>query len=182
MASKKDGLITLVWSIVKASLVTFVSMFVGSLVISRLGKDIESRAVINLMYDIFLMGAYAVCFYYFHMYPRIVTYKRHHDGFDVKAELTAFIRAEGFLLFIFYGACAVLIEICDIVPVGAVSFIGTVFTDISLGAVWTGVPVPILRSVLAFAYACAMSCVLALLRSRKIYKNDLAANARRREH
>ena len=179
MAGKKNVLLPLVWNIVKASLVTFGSMFIGTLVISWLAKDIESRTVINFLYDLFLMAAYAVFFYRFHMYPRIVTYTRHREDFDVRAEAAAFIRAEGYLLVIFYGVCAVLMEVVQIIPSGAVSFIGTVFTDISLGAVWTGIPVPVLRAVLAFAYACGMSCLLALFRSRKIYKEELAEQAKR---
>lgn len=181
MVDRKKQLFSLAWNVVKASLATFGSMFIGTLVISWLAKDVDSRAVINFLYDLFLMAAYAVFLYRFHMYPRMTTYKRHTESFDAKGELATFVRTEGYLLFIFYGLCAVLLEVVNIMPMGAFAFIGTVFTDISLGAVWTGLPVPILRAVLAFVYACAVSSGLAWIRSRKIYKNDLAANARRRE-
>ena len=102
--------------------------------------------------------------------------------FDLKKEFGAFLRADGRIILAIYGVAAVAIEIsCFIFPSPTPNPIATACL-FALGPFGGLIPVPVLRSVICFVYAAVVLFVLTLLRSRKIYKNDLAANARRREH
>ena len=130
---------------------------------------------------VILAAFYAVFLYRFHMHPRISTYVTHGNVLDYKAELHGFLCADGKVLLTVYGILAVAHEISILALQGSPQNPVGLVCAFPLGAFWAEIPVPILRSVLAFAYASAMACGLALLRSRKIHKDDLAAEARRRE-
>ena len=83
--------------------------------------------------------------------------------------------------YLIYGILAVAHEASILVLQGSPQNPVGLVCAFPLGAFWVEMPVPILRSVLAFMYASAIACGLALLRSRKIYQDDLASEARRRE-
>ena len=138
------------------------------------------RTLLDMVCFVFLMVFYAVFFYRFHMYTRISTYMEHGERFDPKGELMAFLRADGKIMLIIYGICAVVTEISVIVTRGAPQNPVAAICMFPIGPFML-LPIPVLRSVICFVYAAVVLCVLTLLRSRKIYKNDLAANARRRE-
>ena len=138
------------------------------------------RTLLDMVCFVFLMVFYAVFFYRFHMYPRISTYMEHGERFDPKGELMAFLRADGKIMLIIYGICAVVTEISVIVTRGAPQNPVAAICMFPIGPFML-LPIPVLRSVICFAYAVVVLCALTLLRSHKIYKNDLAANARRRE-
>lgn len=138
------------------------------------------RTLLDMVCFVFLMVFYAVFFYRFHMYPRISTYMEHGERFDPKGELMAFLRADGKIMLIIYGICAVVTEISVIVTRGAPQNPVAAICMFPIGPFML-LPIPVLRSVICFVYAAVVLCGLALLRSRKIHQNDLAANARRRE-
>ena len=139
-----------------------------------------NRTLLDIVCFVFLMAFYAIFFYRFHMIPRIKTYMEHTERFDPIGELKAFLRADGKNMLIIYGICAVVTEISVIVTQGAPQNPVAAVCMFPIGPFML-LPVPVLRSVVCFVYAAVVLCVLTLLRSRKIYKNDLAANARRRE-
>ena len=130
---------------------------------------------------VILAAFYAVFLYRFHMHPRISTYVTHGNVLDYKAELHGFLCADGKVLLTVYGILAVAHEVSILALQGSPQNPVGLVCAFPLGAFWAEIPVPILRSVLAFAYASAMACGLALLRSRKIHTDDLAAEAIRRE-
>ena len=139
------------------------------------------RTLLDMVCFVFLMVFYAVFFYRFHMYPRISTYMEHGERFDPKGELMAFLRTDGKIILIIYGIATVATEISwFIFPSPTPNPIATVCL-FALGPFSASIPIPVLRSVICFVYAAVVLCGLALLRSRKIHQNDLAANARRRE-
>ena len=138
------------------------------------------RTLLDMVCFVFLMVFYAVFFYRFHMYPRISTYMEHGERFDPKGELMAFLRADGKIMLIIYGICAVVTEISVIVTRGAPQNPVAAICMFPIGPFML-LPIPVLRSVICFVYASVVLCVLTLLRSRKIHRNDLAAEVRRRE-
>ena len=141
----------------------------------------ENSKLLRFMGSYVILAAfYAVFLYRFHMYPRISTYVSHTGKLDCKAELRGFLRADGKILLTVYGILAVAHEVSILALQGAPQNPVGLVCAFPLGAFWAEIPVPILRSVLAFVYASVVACGLALLRSRKIHQNDLAANARRR--
>jgi hypothetical protein len=138
------------------------------------------RTLLDMVCFVFLMVFYAVFFYRFHMYPRISTYMEHGERFDPKGELMAFLRADGKIMLIIYGICAVVTEISVIVTRGAPQNPVAAICMFPIGPFML-LPIPVLRSVICFVYASVVLCVLTLLRSRKIHQNDLTAEVRRRE-
>ena len=138
------------------------------------------RTLLDMVCFVFLMVFYAVFFYRFHMYPRISTYMEHGERFDPKGELMAFLRADGKIMLIIYGICAVVTEISVIVTRGAPQNPVAAICMFPIGPFML-LPIPVLRSVICFVYAAVVLCGLALLRSHRIYKNDMTAEARRRE-
>lgn len=181
MAKKKNPLLSCLKHIAVAFLAAFGVMIVSSFIITAVLEEVENRLVINLIVDVIMMTVYAVCFYRIHMRFRLGTYIEHSETLDWKGELIAYIRGEGKFLILFYGACAVFNAVCDFLPAGPVSLLGTVFTDVILGTMFGRLPVPVFRSVLAFLYVCAMTCALELIRSREIHKDELVVHARRSE-
>ena len=142
----------------------------------------ENNKLLRFMGGYVLLAAfYAVFLYRFHMYPRISTYVSHTGKLDCKAELRGFLRADGKILLTFYGILAVAHEASILALQGSPQNPVGLVCAFPLGAFWAEIPVPILRSVLAVVYASVVACGLALLRSRKIYQEDMAAEVRRRE-
>ena len=181
MAKEKNQWLTCLWDVVKTSLACFGVLLVFSIILAAALMEFESRLVRDCIMYVLTMACYAVLFYRFHMYPRISTYMEHPMQFDLKKEFGAFLRADGRIILAIYGVAAVAIEIsCFIFPSPTPNPIATACL-FALGPFGGLIPVPVLRSVICFVYAAVVLCVLTLLRSRKIYKNDLAANARRRE-
>ena len=181
MAKKKNPLLSCMKHIAVAFLAAFGVMMVSSFIITAVLEEVENQMIINLIVDVIMMTVYAVCFYRIHMRFRLGTYIEHSETLDWKGELIAYIRGEGKFLILFYGVCAVFNAVCDFLPGGPVSFIGTVFTDVILGTLFGRLPIPVLGSVLAFLYICAMTCALELLRSREIHKDELTVHTRRNE-
>lgn len=121
-----------------------------------------------------LMGvAYPVVLYKLHMNDQLSTYAEHADRFDIKAELRAFIRKEGKFFLLIYGICAVASEIDLLIPRSTPGRPIIFICSFVLNPIWGEIPVPVLRYVLGFAYSAAMVCFLAMLRSRKVYQQDL---------
>lgn len=191
MAKKRNPLIVCAKDIAISLVMTFAVMVFGMIVSTVLFgallygdgvKDETEQHIRSIMTDVLMMAAYAICFYRTHMASRLDgTHIEHGEKLDVKGELKAYIRGEGKYLFLFYGICAVVNATCGYVPWTPVRFIGTVFTDMILGPLFGYLFMPILSSVLAFLYACLMTCALEMFRSYRVHKRMLALEARRNE-
>lgn len=180
MAKEKNPWLTVLKHIILASLADFgVYIPLAGLLTAAIFEN--SKLLRFLGAYVILAAFYAIFLYRFHMYPRISTYVSHTRKLDCKAELRGFLRADGKILLTIYGILAVAHEASILVLQGSPQNPVGLVCAFPLGAFWVEMPVPILRSVLAFMYASAIACGLALLRSRKIYQDDLAAEARRRE-
>ncbi len=177
---EKNAALSCVWHIALSVFLTFIAMALSSLLISNiLLKDVKNALLRSLVSDVILLAVYAISFYKFHQSDRILTYAKHEKQFDVKAEILAYLRGEGKYLVMFFAVCAVLREIFHIIPASALSLVGQIFVDILLNPMATYIKIPVLSSILAFLYACAMLCFLVALRSRKVYLEDLNTTRRR---
>ncbi len=159
-------------------LVTFVAMMLSSIIVSAVLNEFDNQVVKTLISDVIMLAVYAVSFYKFHQTDRINTYAEHTEGFDPKAEILAYLRGEGKYMFIFFGVCAVLREVFGLIPGGFISLVGMIFVDILLNSMVNFLHIPVLSSVIAFVYACALLCLLVVIRSRRIHRDD--AGVRRR--
>ena len=181
MARKENQWFTCLWNIVKATLVSLGGFIFCAIVIAAVLAEIENQIIRDCIAYALTMACYAVSFYRFHMFPRISTYAEHTGSFDLKAELRGFLRADGKVLLIIYGIAAAATEISwFIFPSPTPNPIATACLC-ALGPFCAVIPVYVARSLVGFVYASAVLFVLTLLRSRRIYKDDLTANARRRE-
>lgn len=181
MAKEKNLWLTCIWDVVKASLVCFGMLLVFSIILAAVLMEFESQLIRDCIMYVLTMACYVIFFYRFHMFPRISTYVVHAERVDMKKEMLGFLRADGKYILAIYALAAVAIEIsCYIFPSPTPNPIATACL-FALGPCII-IPVPVLRSVVGFVYAAVVLCVLTLIRSRKIHQNDLAANARRREH
>ncbi len=179
MAKSKNLWLTCLWNVVKASLACFGMLLVFSIILAAVLMEFENRLIRDSIMYVLTMACYAVFFYRFHMFPRISTYVVHTDKVDMKQELLGFFRADGKFILAIYALAAVAIEIsCFIFPSPTPNPIATACL-FALGPCIL-IPVPVLRSAVGFVYAAIVLCALVMLRSRKIYQDDLAANARRR--
>ena len=179
MAKEKNPWLVSLKHIVLASLADFGVYIPLALLTAAV---FENSKLLRFMGAYVILAAfYAVFLYRFHMHPRISTYVTHGNVLDYKAELHGFLCADGKVLLTVYGILAVAHEISILALQGSPQNPVGLVCAFPLGAFWAEIPVPILRSVLAFVYASVVACSLALLRSRKIHKDDLAAEARRRE-
>ena len=170
--AKKEWLICLK-SIVFASLATAGSFVISASVIASVLVEIENRSIRNVIIYAMLMVIYAIFLYRFHMYNRLATYAEHTDKFDPKKELIAYIHAEGKIMFVIYGIAAAVTELSALImqnePQNPIAF-ATMFC---LGPwIAMALKIPVLRSVIAFAYSAAVICLLTILRSRKIHKEE----------
>ena len=180
MAKEKNPFVTCLKHVVLATLASLGAFIFFAIVIAAILSEIENETLRDCVTYVLTMACYAAFFYRFHMYPRISTYVDHGDVLDYKAELLGFLRADGKPILIIYGIATVATEIsCYIFPAPTPNPIATACL-FALGP-FSLIPIPVLRSVICFVYATAVLCGLALLRSRKIHTDDLAANARRRE-
>ena len=181
MAKEKNLWFTCLWHVVLATLACFGMLIVFSIILAAVLMEFENRLVRDSIMYVLTMACYAVFFYRFHMFPRISTYAVHTDKLDMKQELMGFFRTDGKIILIIYGIATVATEISwFIFPSPTPNPIATACL-FALGPFGGLLPIPVLRSVICFAYAVVVLCALTLLRSHKIYKNDLAANARRNE-
>ena len=162
-------------SIVYSTLATLGVMLIFSIIIAAVLSEIENRSIRDIALFVLIMGVYAAFLYRFRMYDRLDTYAEHTKDFDPKTELIAYIYADGKIMFALYGIIAVVTEISFYVmpyvtpdtPQNPIAFAAMLCLSplISL-------KIPVLRSVLAFAYSAAVVCLLAVLRSRKIHKDE----------
>ncbi len=174
MTKEKNPWLVCLKHIVIASLATFGVYMASSLLIAAIFEGEDKKDLRFLAAYIFMMAAYAVFFYRFHEYNRLDTYAEQAGKFDLKRELLAYIRSEGKVLFIIFAVCAVATDVSVMIlgydtpnPIATV----TVFC---LGP-WSDIHLPVVCSILCFVYASAVASVLAMLRSRKIYQEELNA-------
>ena len=169
--NKKNPWFVCLKDIVLASLAEVGGFIIFSLIIYAAFAEIESKSIRYFITYIFVMVIYAIVFYRIHMYNRLDTFAEHKGKFDFKQELLAYIRAEGKIIFTIYGAAAVVSEISDWIMNHAAQNPIVYATSFCLGP-WMVLEIPILRAVIAFVYASSIVCLLAVLRSRKIYQNE----------
>ena len=136
-------------------------------------RFLVAYGILAVLYGFFL--------YRFRMCHRISTYVAHADVMDYRAELFGFLRADGKIMLMIYGVLAAALELSILILNGAPQNPVGLVCSFPLGAFWAEIPVPVLRSVLAFVYAAVVLCGLELFRSYRIHGEDLSANARRRE-
>ena len=181
MAKEKNSLVTCIKNIVLATLASLGVFIAVAAILAAVLNEIENEVIRDCIAYVITMAIYAALFYRFHMYPRINTYVSHGDSFDHKAELFGFWRADGKLILIIFGLASVAIEIsCFVFPSPTPNPIATACL-FAMGPFCVLIPIPVLRSVVCFVYAAAVLCGLTLLRSHKIYQDDLVAETRRRE-
>lgn len=164
-------------SIVFASLAALGVFLIGSIVIAAVLAEFENQAIREAIVYVMMMVVHAVCLYRFNMYNRLNTYAEHTDKFDPKKELLAYIRAEGRIIFIIYGIIAAVAEVSELIMLNAPRNPIVFATMFCLGP-WVSLEIPVLRSVIAFAYSAAMICLLAVLRSRKIHQEEVLVKKR----
>ena len=159
-------------SIVYASLAVVGVFMLFAWVIGALFNEITNEWLREMTLHVVMMVMYAVFFYRFRMYKRLVMYEEHPDRFEPKKELLAYIRTEGKIMFLLYGFSAAVAEVsCWMIPADTrnpIAFAAQFF----MGP-WMALDIPVLRAVIAFVYSSAMVCLLAVLRSRKIYLQKL---------
>ena len=161
-----------------ATLGTFV---VFAILIAAVLNSIKNDTVQDLAIYAIILIAYAIFLYIFRMRNRLDTYAEHTDKFDTKKELIAYIQNEGKVMFMLYGIIALVSEISFLVLFlmnqarNPVTFV----TQFCIGP-WINMTVPVLRSVVAVVYSTVIVCLLAILRSRKIYQDDTTAKAQRK--
>lgn len=159
-------------SVVFASLGVFFVFWILSIVWYAAFSEIANESIRNAIFYLIMMIMYAVFLYRFHMYKWLDTFAEHTDEFSYEKELSAYIQDEGKFVFLIYALAVFVTEIsCWIVPHNSPNLIATV-TAFCLGP-WMTLNVPLLRAIIAFAYAIAIVCLLALLRSRKIHQQKV---------
>ena len=171
MTKEKNPWLACLKHIVIASLATFAIYMASALLIAAIFEGEDKKALRDLVAYVFMMVFYAIFFYRFHEHNRLRTYAEHAGEFSLKRELLAYIRADGKFLFIIFAVCAVVTDVSVMIlgyntpnPIaGATTF--------CLGP-WVAIYLPVLCSVLCFVYASAVACILAMLRSRKVYQED----------
>ncbi len=177
MTKEKNPWLACLKHIVIASLATFGVYMASSLLIAAIFEGDDKKDLRFLAAYIFMMAAYVIFFYRFHEYNRLDTYAEHTGKFSLKRELLAYIRADGKYLFIIFAVCAVVTDVSVMIlgyntpnPIAAA-------TMFCLGP-WIEIYLPVLCSVLCFVYASAVACILAMLRSRKIYQEETRPNTK----
>ena len=128
----------------------------------------KSRTLRDIAAYVFLMAAYILFFYRFHAHDRLDTYAQHTDKFDMRKELLAYIRSEDRVLFLIYAICAVATDLSGVITQYAPANMIALVTMPAQGP-WILFEKPILCTVLSIGYSFTVACVIALVRSRKIY-------------
>ena len=166
---------------VLSTAVTIGVFVVCAIAIAAALNSLKNRTVQDLAIKAIIMITYAVFLYVFHMRNRLNTYAEHKSNFDPKKEWIAYIKAEGKIMFLLYGVIALVSELSYLVLFlmnqarNPVTFV----TQFCIGP-WINMTVPVLRSVVAVVYSAVIVCLLAILRSRKIYQDDTNAKAQRK--
>ena len=169
-STRKEELSRCLRSIALSGLSAFGMYFVSSLLLMAATEDkTELRDMIS---SIFMALAYTICLYHFHMRDRLNTYATHSNSFDVKAELKAFLRGEGKIILMIYGICAVAAEIDLLIPRATASRPVAMVCSLCITMICGYFPIPVLRSILAFVISAVMVCLLAMLRSWKVYRDE----------
>ena len=168
MSKNKNPWISCLLDIVKASLAALVVYFGSVLFLAAMFE--KSKTLRFLAAYVFLMAAYAIFFYRFHAYNRLDTYAEHTDKFSIKKELLAYIRSDDKCLFTIYVVSAVVTDISGIItqyapanPFGLCMFF--------LGP-WLALHIPALCAMIGSVYSIAVACIVAVIRSRKIYRDE----------
>ncbi|MBQ2255701.1 MAG: hypothetical protein II330_02455, partial [Clostridia bacterium] len=105
----------------------------------------------------------------------------HTGKFDPKKELIAYIKTEGKVMFTLYGIIALVSEFSYLVLFlmnqtrNPITFV----TQFCMGP-WVNMTIPVLRSVIAVVYSAVIVCLLAVLRSRKVYQDESVAKIERK--
>ena len=177
MPKNKDNLLTCLKNIIFAgagSCIFFLAtaMFLAAIMENNSASERNYAALL-------LMGiAYPFLLYILHMRERFYTYAEHNNKFDIKAELSSYIRGEGRYFILIYGILALASEIDLLIPRESVGRPIVMICGFVMNSIWFEIPIPFLRSLLAFAYSFVMVCFLAILRSRKVYRNDISSRRR----
>ena len=164
-----------------ATLATLGAFVICALVIAAALNSIGSKTFGNIAICVIIMATYAVFLYIFRMRNRLDTFAQHTNRFDAKKELIAYIKTEGKIMFILYGIISLVSELSYLALLlmdqtrNPITFV----TQFCIGP-WINMAVPVLRSVVAVVYSAVIVCLLAILRSRKIYQDDTNAKAQRK--
>jgi hypothetical protein len=159
--------------IVLASLASFASFLIGALLIAAVLSEFENRTIRDVIVYVTMMVIYAVCSYRFHMYNRLKTYAEHAEKFSIQNELISYVRAEGKIIFIIYGIIVGVVEISALIMQNVTPNPILFASTFCLGP-WMSLKIPLLRSIIAFTYSAAVICFLAVLRSRKIFQEEIS--------
>jgi len=168
-------------SMVLSTVATLGTFVVFAILIAAVLNSIKNDTIQDLAINAIILIAYAIFLYIFRMRNRLDTYAEHTGKFDTKKELIAYIKNEGKIMFMLYGIIALVSEISFLVLFlmnqarNPVTFV----TQFCIGP-WINMTVPVLRSVVAVVYSAVIVCLLAILRSRKIYQDDTNAKAQRK--
>ena len=171
MSKNKDSFRTCFKNVVLAGLLGLPTIMVCYLVLGAAMEynTFEERSVALAV----VMGVVnAAALYILHFRNHIYTYAEHGDKFSVMAELKAYIRGEGKYFLWIYGLCALASEIDMLIPRETVGRPVATVCGFALNLIWGYVPVPVVRNLLALLYSFGMVCLLAVLRSRKVYLED----------
>ena len=167
-------------SIVLSTIASLGAFVVCALVIAAALNSIKNDAIQDLAIKAIIMIVYAIFLYIFRMRNRLNTYAEHTNKFDPKKELIAYIKTEGKVMFTLYGIIALVSEFSYLVLFlmnqtrNPITFV----TQFCMGP-WVNMTIPVLRSVIAVVYSAVIVCLLAVLRSRKIFQDDSTAKANR---
>jgi hypothetical protein len=171
MSKNKDNLLTCFKNVVFAGLSGVLCLIVCYFVI---GAALEHDGFMARNIAVFIVMAVfnAGMLYKLHFSNHIYTYAEHGDKFDVMSELKAYIRAEGKYFLLIYGLCALASEIDMLIPRATVGGPVMMVCSFALNPCWGYIPIPVLRYVLACLYSFGVICVMAIIRSRKVYKQE----------
>ena len=168
-------------SIVLSTIASLVAFVVCALVIAAALNSIKNDAIQDLAIKAIIMIVYAIFLYIFRMRNRLNTYAEHTGKFDPKKELSAYIKTEGKVMFSLYGIIALVSEFSYLVLFlmnqtrNPITFV----TQFCMGP-WVNMTIPVLRSVIAVVYSAVIVCLLAVLRSRKVYQDESVAKIERK--
>ncbi len=168
-------------SMVFATLASLGAFVICALVIAAALNSIKNEMMKDLAIKAIIMISYAIFLYIFRMRNRLDTYAEHTSKFDPKKELIAYVKTEGKIMFMLYGIIALVSELSFLVLFlmnqtrNPVTFV----TQFCLGP-WINMTIPVLRSVIAFAYSAGIVCLLAVLRSKRIYRDESSAKVERK--
>ncbi len=165
-------------AILATLLISFASSFISVAIYDEIFGD-KLQLLQNCISDLVTMTIYALLLYAFHMRSRIYTYATHTEKLDVKQEILAFIRADGKYFFIIYAVFAFIRILAWVTPVAPLAVFTFLTIEMAMTTIFTHLHLPaVLASLLAGIYGCALVCLLALIRSRKIHRDDTTAKTR----